>query len=172
MNRRCVLGVAIAFLIAGSVTFAQGQRRTEKFVIGPEAAAGFVVGHCEDGDFDVLTDFVFLMTGTDRYDKLGQFVTERYQYKVIGESVYYNSTDPEKSVPGGPGEVENHQFNPKTGLYNGAGLSFKVRIPGYGLIFAETGHFVYDYSAGENVFNSGHNQFMDQDLAALCKYLK
>ena len=172
MKHRCVLGVAIAIMIAGSLTLAQGQGRIEKFGIGPEAAVGFMVGHCADGNFDVLTDYVVLITGTIRYDKSGQYITDRYQVKLIGESVYYNSTDPEKSVPGGPGEVENHRFDSKTGLYTGAGLSFKVRIPGYGLIFAETGHFVYDYSAGENVFNSGHNQFMDQDLAALCKYLK
>jgi hypothetical protein len=118
------------------------------------------------------TDYVFLVTGTNRYDKSGQFITYRYQVKLIGESVYYNSTNPEKSVPGGPGEVENHRSDPKTGLDNVSGLSFKVRIPGYGLVFAETGHWVYDYSAGEWVFNSGHNQFVDQDLAALCEYLK
>ena len=172
MMRRCVIGVGIAILIAGGVTFAQGQSRIEKYGIGPEGAVGFVVGHCADGDFDVLTDYVVLITGTTRYDKSGQFITDRYQLKVIGESLYYNSKAPEKSVSGGPGEVENHGFDPKTGLYTGAGLSFKVRVPGYGLIFAETGHFVFDYSAGKYVFNSGHNQFMDQDLAALCEYLE
>jgi hypothetical protein len=172
MMRRCVIGVGIAILIAGSVTFAQTQGRTEHYSIGPIADQGYPVGHCADGDFDVLTDYVFLMTGVVRYDKSGQPVADRYQFKLLGESVYYNSTDPEKSVPGGPGEVENKRLDPKTGYWAGSGLSFKIRIPGYGLIFAETGHFVYDASAGEFVFQSGHNQFADQDLAALCDYLK
>jgi len=169
---RIIFAVAVAVILAGTIGFAQGQGRIEKFGIGPEASVGFKVGHCADGNFDVLTDYVFLITGTNRYDKSGQFVTDRFQLKVIGESVYYNSSDPAKSLPGGPGEVENHRTDPKTGLGFGAGLSFKVRIPGYGLVFAETGRFASDYSTGEYVFQSGHNQFADQDLAALCKYLK
>jgi len=170
MNRRCVLGVAIAFLIAGSMTFAQGQRRTEHYSIGPIADTGYLVGHC--AGFDVLTDYVFLMTGVVRFDKSGEPVADRYQFKLLGESLYYNSTNDQKSVAGGPGEVENKRLDPKTGLWSGAGVSFKVRIPGYGLIFAETGHFIYDPGTGEFLFNSGHNQMIGEDLEALCDYLK
>jgi len=172
MMRRCALGVAIAILIAGSVTFAQTQGRTEHYSIGPIADQGYPVGHCADGDFDVLTDYVFLMTGMVRYDKSGQPVADRYQFKVLGESVYYNSRNAQKSVAGGPGEVENKRLDPKTGFWSGSGVSFKIRIPGCGLIFAETGHFVYDPGTGKFLFNSGHNQMIGADLEALCDYLK
>lgn len=168
--RRCVLGVAIAILIAGSVTFAQTQGRTEHYSIGPIADTGYPVGHC--AGFDVLTDYVFLMTGVVRSDKSGQPVADRYQFKVLGESLYYNSNNVQKSVAGGPGEVENQRLDPKTGFWSGSGVPFKIRIPGYGLIFVETGHFVYDRNAGKFLFNSGHNQMIGEDLEALCDYLK
>jgi len=50
-------------------------------------------------------------------------------------------------------------------------------VPGYGLIWAETGQFVlqcdpYTFANCQLVFNAGHNQFWDQDLAALCDFLK
>jgi len=170
MMRRCVLGVAIAILIAGSVTFAQTQGRTEHYRIGPIADTGYLVGHC--AGFDVLSDYVFLMTGVLRFDKSGQLVADRYQLKILGESLYYNSENDQKSVAGGPGEVESQRIDPETGLRFGAGVAFKVRIPGYGLIFAETGHFIYDPGTGKFLFNSGHNQMIGEDLEALCDYLK
>ena len=96
---------------------------------------------------------------------------------VAPRSTYYNSEHPERAVAGGPGEVENSHFDPTTGLVSFHGLSWKVRIPGYGLIFGETGSAVFqcDPSTFQNcelVSNVGHNQFVDSDLAALCDYLK
>ena len=161
-------GVAIAVLIAGGVTFAQRQGRIEQFDIGPVAAAGCTVGHCADGNFDILTDYVFLMTGIIRYDKSGQSVTDRYQYKVMGESVYYNSTDAQKSVAGGPGEVENTARSE-----DGHRVRRRSELQGqnpwlWSDLRRETGHFVYDDSTGKYVFNSGHNQFMHQEFSRPC----
>src|SRR5512139_3199041 len=107
MMRRCVVGVAIAVLVAGSMTFAQSQRRTEKFVVGPFSETEFVVGHCADGNFDVLSDWVALMRGTDRYDKSGQFVQEVLLYDIIGEATYYNSLKPGNKLTGIPAEHES-----------------------------------------------------------------
>jgi hypothetical protein len=73
-------------------------------------------------------------------------------------------------VTGGPAEAENARF--VGGYLYLSGPSWKIRVPGYGLIFAETGRGVKDLQTGEFVFNSGHNQFLEQDLAALCAYLK
>jgi hypothetical protein len=67
--------------------------------------------------------------------------------------------------------------DPAAGVEKVSGLLYKVRVPGYGPIFMETGALVYQCEpwTWENcvlVSNAGHNQFADQDLAALCEYLK
>ncbi len=53
-----------------------------------------------------------------------------------------------------------------------SGPYFKIRVPGYGVIFAESGHQVMDLATGQVISNSGPNQFIDGDAAALCQYLK
>lgn len=171
MKQRSVFAFAIALLLMSSVAFSQGSRRTEKFSI-PVTQTGGLVGQC--GNFDVLTDFAALMSGTIVYDKYGVAVQQILHWRLIGESIYYNSTNPAKSVFGGPAEHELDRIDFATGLAYVAGPSFKIRVPGYGLIFAETGHIVVDETQNPPVVvqNSGHNQMVDQDLAALCNYLK
>lgn len=168
MKKRSIFVVVVALLLMSSVAFSQDKRRTEKFAF-PLTETGFFVGSC--GTFDVLTDFTALLTGTNVYDKSGQFVQQILHYRVIGESLYYNSTNPAKEVLGGPGEGELEKTD-AAGLYIFSGLTWKIRVPGYGLIFAETGHGIFNTNTGQFEFNSGHNQFVDQDLAALCNYLK
>jgi opacity protein-like surface antigen len=169
MKKSLLIAASVVLLLLSSVAFSQDKRRTEKFSFS-SSETGFLVGQC--GTFDVLSDWTFLLTGTDLYDKSGQLVKEGYHYRVIGASLYYNSENPAKEVFGGPAEHENVRYDPATGVYYGSGPSFKIRIPGYGLIFAETGRWGFDENTGQYVFNSGHNQFVDKDLAALCNYLK
>jgi hypothetical protein len=169
VKKRSVFAVVVVLLLMSSVAFSQDNRRTEKFAF-PIAVAGQFIGQCND--FQVLTDYTVLITGTDRYDKSGQFVQEILKARLMGESRYYNSTNDAKEVLGGPGEVENDRWNAAQGLVYVTGLIFKVRVPGYGLIFAETGRAVLDLNTGEWGFNSGHNQWVDGDVAALCNYLK
>ncbi len=169
MKKSVLIAASVTLLLMSSVAFGQDKRRTEKFAF-PYNQTGFFVGQC--GTFDVLTDFTSLITGINVYDKSGQFVELIQHIRVIGESRYYNSTDPAKEVLGGPGERENDRFDAATGLIYVSGPVFKIRIPGYGLIFAETGHAVIDANTGQFLFNSGHNQWADQDLAAVCNYLK
>jgi hypothetical protein len=174
MMRRCVLGVGIALLVAGSVTFGQSQRRTQKFSV-QGSYTNFLVGQC-DG-FEIWSDWVELLTWVDRVDKNGQFAQEVGREKLLGQSLYYNSTNFDKAVAGGPGEAANFRWDAKTGRVYNSAVSWKVTVPGYGIIFAETGATVYqcDPYTFENcqlVSNTGHNQFIDEDLAALCDYLK
>ena len=169
MKQRSVFFVALVLLLVSNIAFSQDSRRTEKFKI-PFTDTGFFVGQC--GTFDVLTDFAGIYSGTLVYDKSGAVVQTIQHIRVIGESIYYNSTDPTKSVIGGPGEREMDRIVTESGLQYTSGPLFKIRIPGYGLILAETGHFVFDTTTGQFLFNSGHNQVVDQDLAALCDYLK
>ena len=169
MKLRRVLLFAVVFVLLGTVGFGESKRRTEKIVVGPIYVVGLVIGDC--GSFEVLSDFVALIGGTALYDKSGLLVQEVSHY-LIGESVYYNSTDPTKSVVGGPAESENDRIDWASGFYYGTGPSYKVRVPGHGVIFMETGHWVANMNTGEYVFNSGQNQFVDGDVAALCDYLK
>ncbi len=164
-----MFAVFVVLLMTGSVAFGQDKRRTEKFSI-PLAFTGVSVGVCVG--FEVLSDWTSLYTGTLLYDKSGQFVQQVDHVRVIGESRYYNSTDPAKEVMGGPGEMVQGRLDAATGLYYLSGDPYKVRVPGYGLIWSETGLVVYDTNTGQYTFNTGHNQFVDQDLTALCDYLK
>jgi hypothetical protein len=53
------------------------------------------------GNFDVLTDFAALMSSsTIVYEKSGVAVQTIQYFRLIGESIYYNSANPEKSVLG------------------------------------------------------------------------
>jgi hypothetical protein len=169
MKQRSVVAVAVILLLMSSVAFSQDNRRTEKFAI-PLTEVGIVVGHC--GNFDVLNDYAALLSGTIVFDKSGVAVQMIQHYRLIGEDIYYNSTNPAKSVLGGPAEHELDRLDMTTGIVYVSGPSFRVRVPGYGVIFAETGHLVFDENTGQVLFNSGHNQFYGQDLDALCSYLK
>ena len=169
MKQRSAVAIAFVLLLVSSVALSQNNGRTEKFSI-PVTQTGVVVGQC--GNFDVLNDFTALLSGTIVYDKSGVAVQTIQHYRLIGESIYYNSANPEKSVLGGPAEHELDRIDMTTGIVYVSGPSFKIRVPGYGLIFAETGHIVIDETTGQVVFNSGHNQYVDQDLAALCNHLK
>jgi hypothetical protein len=164
-----VVTVVFVLLLMSSVAFSQVNGRTEKFAF-PVTQTGVLVGSC--GNFNVLTDFVALISGTIVYDKSGAAVQTIRHFRIIGESIYYNSANPDKAVLGGPGENEQQKFDWAAGTVSLSGPSYKIRVPGYGLIFAETGHAVVDLTTEQFLFNSGHNQFVDQDLAALCNYLK
>jgi hypothetical protein len=168
MRHRSVVAVVVALLLMSSVGFAQGQGRSEKFTIGPLVTTAFVVGNC--GTFDVKVDGVGLITGNLVYNKSGQVVNDVEHYRTIGESLYYNSENTARAVTGAPAELENARY--VGGYLYASGPSWKVRVPGYGLIFAETGTLIVDLQAQQIIFNAGHNQFVDKDLAALCDYLK
>ncbi|MBZ5613539.1 MAG: hypothetical protein LAO23_05980 [Acidobacteriia bacterium] len=169
MKQGSVVAVTVVLLLMSSVAFSQDNRRTEKFSI-PVTVTGALIGQC--GNFDVLSDWVALLSGTILYDKSGVAVQTIQHYRLIGESIYYNSANPAKRVFGGPAEHELDRIDGTTGIVYVSGPSFKIRVPGYGLIFAETGHLVFDETTGQLLFNSGHNQFYGQDLAAVCNYLK
>ena len=173
MKLHRLLTFAAAFILLGSVAFGESKRRTEKGSFS-NAVTGFVVGQC-DG-FQILADWVFQLSWVDLYDKSGQFVQEIDHYRVLGQTVYYNSEDPTKAVFGGPGESEQSQYDGATGMIYGHGAIWKIKVPGYGVIFAETGTYIlqcdpYTFSNCELVSNTGHNQFWDNDLAAVCDYL-
>ena len=172
MKKRVVVAIAVALLVAGSATFAQHQGRTEQFRF-TVTDTGLLLGSC--GDFDILWDDVLLLSGSLRYDKNGVLVKELDHFNILGQTRYYNSEDRDKFVLGGPGEVENDHVvyvDGTAALNLFSGLSFKVVLKGYGAIFLQTGHTVYDLQTGEVLFQAGHSAYFDQDLAALCDVLR
>ena len=127
MKLRAVLAFAVVFALAGTVGFGDSQRRTVKGSFGPFAETGFVVGQC-DG-FEVWSDWVALITWVDVLDKDGQWVRSTQHYKVLGESLYYNSEDPDRVVAGGPGENENANFDAASGVLSSTACRGKSGFP-------------------------------------------
>ena len=175
MKLRRVLAFAVVFVLLGSVGFGESKRRTVKGSVGPVAVTGVAVADC--GDFQVLADWVALITWTDVLDKDGQWVRSSQHYTVLGESLYYNSEDPDRAVVGGPGENENSNWDAATGVVSFHGLMWKIRVPGHGVLWFETGSLVqqcepYTFQNCEAVSNTGHNMVHDGDIEALCEYLR
>ncbi len=166
-----VLAVAVVFLFLVGLGFSQTQGRTERFSF-PIIGTGEYAASC--GDFDLLSDFVLLARGVVLLDKDGQPVREVDRYKIIGQGVLYNSTDPDLFLLSGPGEIEIDHIDYGNGILSITGIPFKFKVPGYGSIFYETGRIVIDGTnlyTGEWLSNTGHNQWADADIEALCKLL-
>lgn len=165
--RRCVLGVALALLVAGGVLLAQGKPTRDLLLY---EVRDNVVADC-DG-FQVLGDYDILYRVTYRTDKAGN-LTKEFDRGFLsgGPAVYRNSLDSSKTVTGIPKEHEIDLWDYENGLFTGRGPTYLITVPGYGRIFAETGRYVFDLNTGDLLFNSGQNQGFDGS-AALCDYLK
>lgn len=131
---------------------------------------GFLVGDC--GTFQVWTDFFGEGFFIERFDQDGT-VTKVNQHINYSQSIYYNSENPAIAIEGGPGEVENDQFDftGDTPTVAVTGVVFKVTLPGHGVIFHEAGRAVFDFATGEALFQAGPHDFQEQEVAALCAAL-
>jgi hypothetical protein len=169
-----VLAVAVVFLFLVGLGFSQTQGRVAPYRVSI-IDEGLYLGTCSEG-FDILWDDVAVLRGMVRYDKDGNPVQDVYQFKIIGQTIYYNSTNPDKFVLGGPGEaaegriVYSEDGTPVLGFE--AGLAFKVMLKGYGTIFFNTGLAIYDPETHELLFKAGPAQFWEKDIAAMCNALK
>ena len=170
MRARAIVGVFAVVLLISGVGLGQSHGRTVKYTIGPISSEGVTYGDC--ATFKILVDGAFIIKGTTVFDKSGNPVRDISHYKVLGRERLYNSMDPSKELMGGPGEVENQRYDFATGLVYGSGIGFKVVVPGYGPIFVENGHYIYNVNNGTFLFNTAHNQFIEKDFEALCDYLK
>lgn len=177
--RRCVLGFAIAVLIAGSVGFAQGKGRVfhDRYVTGLEEIS---MGDCADygvGSFEIWNDYQASIHDAILFDEDGvtpKLVVENF--KVISD-VFYNSTNPTKRIAAGPGENQEVHYryeNGKLVSFQWSGPVVRVNLPGYGPIYSETGVFKRLWYEGSwhFIMNTAHNQWVDGDIEALCWALK
>jgi hypothetical protein len=178
--RRCVLGVAIAILVAGSVVFVQAQGRAIQSR-WTEQVVGSVFVDCQTlgvGDFQVLNDYTASHHVMLLLDKDGA-LTQGIQNITYPVDEYYNSKDTTRSkvLYGGPGENWEYRAlfeNGEMVSYKISGNLWKIRVPGYGVVFAGQGRAVYEWDPATNawvkVFNSGPTP-TDADRVALCNAL-
>ena len=181
--RRCVLGVAIAILIAGGMTFAQEQGKGQQGLMQKVEYVweqpGLVIGPC--GNAVIVTRFRVAATEIYHYAKGDSInpVSLVASYRSIEPSLYYlgnASSEKHEPIPGTktamgvPGETEIDHVDFVKGIFKGQGSIFQVTVPGYGRLFSETGHQVADL-AYNWLSNRGQNDFWEQHLEPLCDYL-
>jgi len=178
MARRLLLGVLVAFAVAGTVAFAQGQGRT-LHEESTETWEGVLVSGCIDdygNTFDVYNAYTAEARDTTIYDKTGAIKQAVRSVRFLSDE-YWNGDVPKNRLYGKPGERNEIRFTYENGelvLIQQSGGMMRVIVPGYGPIYIETGHARITPTF-EVIFNSGHNHFWDGDPAAaeaLCNALK
>lgn len=142
-----------------------GARRTEffRFEIGP---ADDVVADC--GGFLVRNSYGGTVRVMVRYDKAGTQV-QAVQHAVYTDSIYYNSANPLLFLEG---IAERGTVRVVDGLLYVSGPAYRVTVPGSGLVFAWTGHWVINTATGQIEAQHGPADLLEGDIAALCRALQ
>jgi hypothetical protein len=154
--------MAVMLALAGSASAAKPTVSTKQFE-GTE-----LVANCGDFgyDFDVLTDYVLDLQIITFYDSAGNADYQRVQYTV--HDFYYNSVTGE-----GFAETESgHSLVdlPSEDEVTAQGLSYRVTVPGGGVVLLQAGRLVFD-EAGNVVFEAGPHQVLSGDTDKLCEAL-
>ena len=134
---------------------------------GPVFQNGLWVTDC--GGFSVLADYATVGHYKIWFDSSGSPI-KGFQHNRY-DSVYYASDDPSRSLEGGPGEGEQAHVDFGESNFVISGVSFKITIPGYGVIAHEAGRTGLDLETMEVLFEIGPSDFYQQDLDALCEAL-
>jgi hypothetical protein len=169
MTIQRVFMIVVALLMLVSLGFGEDRTAQVNYNV---PVVGQYLGSC-DG-FDVLTDYEVAVNFKVVFDKEGEWATGRLKAKSTAPSVYYNSEDPSHFLMGGPAEQEIDHMNYVKGTAFVSGVMWKVTVPGYGVVYMETGRVVCDPDGWECFLdtNTGHNQYYEQDVAAMCRILK
>ena len=164
----------VAVLVVGLISTAIAGSPSQRITFGPAPEFPFPVADC-DG-FQVIATSTINGHFILHFDKDGN-LKHVNQHINFRDSIYFNSANPAMFIMGGPGENVNQRFDdidPVTGfagLLAETGLSFKVTIPGYGVVFHQAGRLVLDLVTGEIVFQAGPADFDEGATAALCAAL-
>jgi len=143
-------------------------RRADVQVV-PDNVVGVAVGSCEG--FDILADWTAEFRTIAVADQSGNPAQEQLVYRVIGQTKYYNSLQPDKLLYGGPGEGQAAHLNYVNGSVVVSALQWKVVVPGVGPIFLDAGEITIDLATGAITHAGGHHQYYEGDFAALCQAL-
>ena len=131
---------------------------------------GQTVGNC--GDFWVLTDYYLDISYKLFFDKSGNAIRDLAVVNLDGFSKYYNSTDPDRFVEGGPHEVQVQRFDFAENTYTFMGPGWRINLPGQGVIFLTTGRLVVDWGTKEVLFQAGPQDWLEGNLDELCAALR
>ena len=159
----------LATVVAWSVTNIAWAGKPEKgsFSI---SEPDFPVVDC--GGFQVLSDYTVEVFFFLDLDDDGNPVSARAHGKYVSD-VWYNSENPEIRIEVGPGAVQNERYDflgdPPTVAI--AGLTSKVTLPGYGLVFLDAGHIIFDLDTDEILFKRGPSDFYDGNGDIICSVL-
>jgi hypothetical protein len=176
MNPLRMLNIRVVMVIGAAISLGLGYLPNafavppDKTDFGPVQVFGQYVGGCDT--FSILTDYTYGGHVIVHYDQGGN-VTKVFQHYSFTEVTYYNSNFPEVLVRGGPGETQNSRF-----IYTGdspfavlGGPTYKITLPGEGVIFHQTGRLVVDLSTFEIIVQTGPSDFLDGNFDALCAAL-
>jgi hypothetical protein len=132
---------------------------------------------CENGQI-LIEEFALTVDVTNFYTKSGEFFMMEEQVTQTGK--LYLQDEPDKVI-----YYENEHFKNMTkpsGRMQSSGILMKITIPGYGMVFKDIGHYIFEYDpvAGHLVvvFLAGQHEFMDPALypdawnySVPCQYL-
>lgn len=150
--------MALMLALAGSASAAKPEVRTFHFE-GTD-----VIADC--GDFEVVDDFVFDIRSLAFFDRAGNedfarnhfVIHDIFSNSVTGES--FATTTRQNVVVDLPSLKE----------ISGSGLSYRVTVPGEGVVLLQAGRLEFD-EAGNVAFQAGPKQVLEQDFAKLCAAL-
>lgn len=166
-----LLSVALVVLWGASPLGAESDRIVIERWVGTNGHDP--VGYCGTAPdrFAVWSDYSYSVIQRIHKDKSGAITDVSYGIKVLGQSVYYGEPSTGITLAGGPGELSHYTYDLERGLLYFSGLSFKVVLPGQGVIYMQSGHYVQDLNSGLIISQSGHNDYNDGNLEALCRAL-
>ena len=141
-----------------------------------------VVGepNADCGDFLVLGDSTQTFVITDFYNKDGEIEKTQVHFSTK-DGIVYNSEHPERSLPEGPDHAMWYFYpdpDVELPIYYQSGLAFHVNVPGYGIIAINVGRIIMipdfskNYWEWEIIWDKGMNDLFNDDLVALCDYLR
>ena len=186
MRTRIIVAVGVAVMLAGTIGFAQKQGRVTESTSTNTYNFPFTTCYAGTADeFDISEEFVEVVREMTRWDNsdpaqiVQKILTITYPTDVLTNSVSG------ETLSGGPGLRSEIRVIYKDGVpvsLAQSGPVIRWNVPGYGPVFIETGHAVFDvvFDAGGNeqhliISNTGHNDYRDWDPAALeavCNALK
>jgi len=132
---------------------------------------------CANGQI-LIEDYAIHGDDTNWYTQDGEFFMLREQVIMTGK--LYLQEEPDKVI-----YYENEHwtnFIKPNGSNQASGIVMKITIPGYGMVFHDIGHYIFEWdpSAGHlvPVFFAGQHQFFDPDqypegwdYSVPCQYL-
>lgn len=166
--KRIIAAFAMAMVVCGSAAWAN---KPVEYPLA-EKVTGFLVTDC--GDFLVLLDY--RVEGYERhYFNSDGSLNRIFVNWDFPDGIYYNADNPSYWLEGTAEHSQAWTHFDENGdpiNYVYVGPSFRVIVPGYGVVFLTTGRGIWDYSAGKLTFLAGPQMSETGESEALCAALR